>query len=316
MKDFTIEVLKVFKSHLTELPSFPRLVMYELLEYCDYASGTISINTLDELAHNDFRVAPSPGRKKEVINADTLRNALRTIKKAKSDDFIFTTKNQRIIIEMPFLRDLYQSFFSENEEVAAVNSSEQNTQTILTSTDESVDLDALFLGENIPEVAAASSRVREVIINNNKKQTTTTQKYTAQSPQQKTPISENFVPNQNTIAEALARGYQNATNTTEIQAFNEHNKATGSLWADYNPIYLRWLARGEERKQQPKAQKTQTGRANHESRNHRQERKLSPRERVIKAHSDRLDFDEARQCFVPKQNRSHGYGEYVMAAPY
>lgn len=309
---FSKKAFAAIKSNLAGLPSFCRLTIYELLDYCDFSSGIISISTLDEVVRNDFYVSPAPGRKKEVINSDTLRNVFRTIKKARPEHFKFTTKNQRIIIEMPFLRDLYQRFFGEKEEVSTVVSPEPSTNKILSAIDLSVDLDALFLGEDVPEVAAATSRVREDI--NNKQQTTT--KNTSQSPLQKMPISEDFVPDQNTIAEALARGYQTATNPTEIQAFIDHNKATGSLWADYNPIYLRWLARGKERKQQTKAQKIHSGRAHHESRNDRQTTKLSPRERVIQAYSRRFDFDETAQCFVHKPNRTNGHGEHVMAAAY
>jgi hypothetical protein len=102
------KALGAIKAHLTGLPSFCRLVIFELLSYCDYETGVISITTLDEVAHKDFYVSPSPGRKKEAITSDTLRNAFRTIKKFKPEDFLFRTQNQRIIIEMPFLRDLYQ----------------------------------------------------------------------------------------------------------------------------------------------------------------------------------------------------------------
>lgn len=218
---------------------------------------------------------------------------------------------------MPFIRDLYQRHFVEREEVAAVNSQELSTHETLSAIDSSANLYTLFLGEDVLEDAAASSRVREDFINNKKQ--TTTQKNTAQSPRQKTTINEDFVPNQDTIAEALARGYRNASNPEELKAFIDHNKAIGSSWADYNPIYLRWLARGQERKQQTKqsnAQKIDSGRAPYESRNYRKEPKLSLRERVIQAHSSRFDFDETRQCFVHKQNGSNGHGGYVVAPTY
>ncbi len=130
MKDFSKQALGAIKANLAELPSFCRLAIYELLSYCDYEKGIISISTLDEVAHNDFHVAPSPGRKKEAVTGDTLRNAFRTIKKFKPEHFIFRTQNQRVIIEMPFLRDLYQQHFSKTQQVAA-RKSEDNTRTNL-----------------------------------------------------------------------------------------------------------------------------------------------------------------------------------------
>jgi len=44
-----------------------------------------------------------------------------------------------------------------------------------------------------------------------------------------------------TVARAEAIGFIQATDFTEIHDFIDHNRALGSLWADYNPLYLRWL---------------------------------------------------------------------------
>ena len=263
------------------------------------------------IAHNDFHVAPSPGRKKEIINGDTLRNAFRTIKKAKPDHFKFTTKNQRIIIEMPFLRELHQQFFDKKLEVAAVNISDLNTSETLSTIDKTINLDAMFLGEDVPDDAAATSRIEDI----NKNKQTTTQKNIFESAGQKAPISDQFVPNARTIAEALARGYQAATNPAEIQAFIDHNKATASQWADYNPIYLRWLARGEERIQQ-QTTKTHSGRMNHAGSNNRQAPKPSPRERVKQAYSRQFDFNETTGCFTRRPNAANGYDSNLVASAY
>ena len=88
-KDFPMLAFGAYKNKLAGLPSFCRLVMFEVFEYCDYKTGVISIGTLDEVAHNDFYVTPSPGRKNEAINGDTIRNAFRTIKKSKPEHFKF-----------------------------------------------------------------------------------------------------------------------------------------------------------------------------------------------------------------------------------
>ena len=113
MNKFYQEVLLRLKLNLTGLPSFSRLVIYELLPYFDYKTGTISIKSLEELVSNDFYVVSCNGRKKENITADTIRNAFRSIKKAKPDHFIFNTVNQRIVITMPFIRELYEFMYNE-----------------------------------------------------------------------------------------------------------------------------------------------------------------------------------------------------------
>ena len=66
---------------------------------------------------------------------------------------------------------------------------------------------------------------------------------------QKLFITDDFIPNQATISEALSYGYSNVTDLDEIKNFINHNKAIGSQWADFNPVYLRWLERGFERRQ-------------------------------------------------------------------
>ena len=106
MRDFSKEAFGAYKKNLSGLPSFSRLVMLELFEYCDHAAGTISINSLDKLARDSFYVDPLRGRVQENITGDTIRNAFRSIKKAKPDYFQFSTINQQTVIDMPFMREL------------------------------------------------------------------------------------------------------------------------------------------------------------------------------------------------------------------
>lgn len=305
MKDFKTDALNLIKSNLEGLPSFCRLVVYELLEYCDYKSGIIAINTLDELAHNDFRVAFSPGRKKEVITGDTLRNAFRT----KPEHFKFTTKNQRIIIEMPFLRELHQKYFSELSQVTAVDATETSTPTTQIAVDETINLDAWFIGEEAPEVAAASSRCIEDNINNKKQTTTiTSQINTYECQGLKSPISADFAPNSETIERALALGYLSATDRTEIQAFIDHNKATGSRFVDYNPIYLRWLAKSRERQDQKQA--LNSGRLNHAGSNPNKTHQSTAIERVKQAYANEFAFCETTRRYhtgVEHETRVHSH---------
>lgn len=254
-KDFIKEALQAVKSQLTGLPSFSRLVIYELMSSCDFELGTISISTLDELAHNDFHIIPAPGRKKEAINGDTLRNALRTIKKAKPHDFKFTIKNQRIVIEMPFLRDLYQKFLKEESQVAAVDASELNILNPLSGAEELAPLSLLNLTEDVAHVAAATS-ADEVINNKTNKHNKQTGEEVLESEIKI--ISSNFYPTPETIAIALGRGFFKVTNHEEIQKFIKYNQANESKWVDFNPVFLCWLERDSEYQQIKQQQKSRT----------------------------------------------------------
>ncbi len=239
MDNFAMDSLKAVKFHLNGLPSFCRLVMYELLDYCDIKTGIISIGTLEDLAAKDFWVSSSPGRKKESINGDTLRNAFRTIKKAKPHQFKFHTKQQRIIIELPFLRELFEHHQQKSREVAAEVSSLYACHTNHASVD-NLGAEDGYLGSQVTsEVAAATSFINNI----NNKQTNTKQLASFQS---KHPISDEFMPNPETIREALARGYANVTDPNEIQAFIDYNKAQNTRWQDYNQVFLIWLARVAE----------------------------------------------------------------------
>ena len=241
MKDFSREVLSALKINVTGLPSFCRLVIYELLEDCDYTSGTISVGTLDELAHS-FYVSPSPGRKKEIINGNTIRNAFRTIKKAKPDAFKFTTVNQRIIIEMPFIRELYQEFYSQPREVAAVDLSDLNTPTTIATYDESCVFPDDLGREDVTDFAAASFSHIDITKNKNKQN-----KLTGHGELKwiKKSISPDFSPSSETIEAALAKGFTNVLNPEELQKFINHNLTHNTQWADFNPVFLKWLERAQ-----------------------------------------------------------------------
>ena len=222
--------------------------MLELFTHCDFATGIISIDTLDELARQYFQVAMAPGRKREEINGDTIRNAFRTIKKARPEHFIFSSVNQRIIIEMPFMRALYQQFHSKTEEVAVVKAIESKKPTPLISIEELDVLSAELAGEDVPDVASASNQSIKDLnnINNNNNNT----HHLHHLFPQKLPISNTFFPNQDTQLRAMALGYEKVTSLVEIQNFIDYNTAIGSRFADFNPIFVKWLSQGTIRQQQ------------------------------------------------------------------
>jgi len=69
-------------------------------------------------------------------------------------------------------------------------------------------------------------------------------------------IADDFYPDEETIEIAQEKGYANVIDPSEIAAFIKHNKTNKTQWADYNPVYFRWLERHAEYQAQQK-QKTQ-----------------------------------------------------------
>ena len=277
MDDFSVEALSRIKSNLAGLPSFCRLVIYDLLEYCDYQSGTISLDALDNVAHQDFYIHPMPGRKKENINGDTLRNAFRTIKKSKPDHFKFTTINQRVVIEMPFIRELYEEFYGI-EEVAAVLAEDVVTAETQPAPNESPYLPGQLVGDVAADLAAATLLNFPVKKNN-------------------ILYIKNKHPSQATIALALAEGLTGVTDEEQINQFIRYNQANGSLWADYNPVFINWLRRDVERTkaaQQTKKSKGQFTRNAHEYRTDEGRVKKPTIEDVYYANRDAIAPDGSR----------------------
>ena len=275
MSDFSKQAFRAYKEKLVGLPSFCRLVMLEIFEDCDYQSGTISINSLDQLAKDNFQVDHLCGRQREVINGNTIRNAFRAIKKAKPGYFKFTTVNQRIVIDMPFLRELHHSIYGEIKKVAAVLAVQVDVATTLVQSSRSADFEPISTGDVAGELAAASLHeaynVRTYAcakIKTNFKTNKQTNKQTNARcepfAELKKPIPRDFYPNQQTIELALSQGFLKATSDLEIKRFIMYNQASATLWADYNPVFLHWLERDHARNAEQKAVNPILRKKNHE----------------------------------------------------
>ena len=318
MKDFISLAFRAYKENLNGLPSFCRLVMLEVFECCDYETGSISITSLDKLARENFYVEPARGRQKEEINGDTLRNALRTIKKAKSEYFQFTTVNQKIVIKMPFLRDLFQSFFNETQEAASILAADVAAVTTLTQSSESPVFDPIVTADVAEVLAAASSS------DSNNAPTHACVKTNPTKPNNnnsvldevdsKQPIADDFYPSQFIIEKAMGMGLSKVIEPAEIEKFIAFNKATGSLWKNYDYVFLTWLQRDAEREQAKALAEQQvkpkysfntnhTGHLNHgQSRNNE---KSTASQRVIDAYrKDGLEFCARTNRFTERANTS------------
>ena len=312
--DFPTRAFIAYKKNLAGLPSFCRLVMLEVFEYCDHAAGTISIKSLDKLARDSFYVDSSRGRAKEDINGDTLRNAFRSIKKAKSDYFHFTSINQQIVIDMPFLRELHQSIYNETAEVAAVVATDVAAVTTLSQHGESVDLDPI-LAVDVAGVLAAASFDSVINVHAKIKSNPTKPNNNKQVSDEfsdlKKPIGDDFFPSQFVIDKALNLGFSKVTDAAELNKFILFNKATGSEWKHFDYVYLTWLQRDAERElamkekekqQQPtfkrQSNTTTAGRSNHGTCNNNEKSRVT--QRVIAAHSDELEFCQHTNRFNPR----------------
>ena len=305
MKDFSTLVFSSYKKNLIGLPSFCRLVMLEVFEYCDLTKGTILISSLDKLARDHFQVDSVRGRQKEEINGDTLRNALRTIKKAKSDHFQFTIVNQKIMIEMPFLRDLYQLFLNETQEVAAILAADVSAATTHAQSSESPVLDPI-VAEDVAGVLAAASLSEPInapihaCVKTNPTKPNNNNTELDETVDFKKTIADDFYPSKFIIEKAMGMGLSKVIEPAEIEKFIAFNKATGSLWKNYDYVFLTWLQRDAEREQAKALAEQQvkpkysfntinTGHFNHgQSRN---SEKSTASQRVIDAYrKDGLEF--------------------------
>ena len=274
--DFSQKAILVYKKNLSGLSGFCRLVMYELFEYIDLKSGTIAINSLDILARTDFNVDSLRGRKKEDVTGDAIRNAFRSIKKAKQEHFIFKNVNQRIVIEMPFIRELYQSFYDQPSEAAVDLAVDLAADVATAKTHAQTSEKACFeplLSEDVAGVLAAASL--NPAINAHVKNKTLTNKQTNKMgcdsfADLKQPIRRDFYPNQETIELALSQGYVNVTNDIEIKRFITYNLASSTRWADYNPVFLNWLERANNNQRNAAVTTKSISRPHHLRKNHEQ----------------------------------------------
>ena len=300
--NFTKQLFCTYKQALSGLPSFCRLLMLEAFEYYDQSTDIITITSLDKLARDHFQVDAERGRQKENVNGDTLRNAFRTIKKFKSDYFLFTTVNQQIVIDMPFMRELKQSFFTKNKEVAAIVSTDVAAVTTLSQHGEETVFDRIDATIDASDLAAASfstpinvyAQINPTKFNNNNKPVSD------ECPDLKKQIADDFYPAQFVIEKAQELGFSKVIDEEEINKFILFNKASGNLWKCWDYVYLIWLQRDAERERAAiiKEQELQKKPIYSGSKGNESIKRETVTQRVIAAWSDEeLEFCPQTRCF-------------------
>lgn len=214
-----------------------RLIASLLITKANTSNGIVKNTSYQEI-EKQLKVVSVSGRKKSsAISKQTIRSYLRTIEKFCPEHFQVASESQQLIIKFPTLPSIYAECF-ENTDLYTGESTDLYTSKTLDSNDQYHVLESQLNTDEYTEVytepyIGTESAKNNNIFNINKKQQHTT--HTGFS------ISDDFYPSDKTIASALAKGFSSVTCLTQIKNFIDYNKARGSAWADYNPIFLKWL---------------------------------------------------------------------------
>ncbi len=289
-----IEVESVFSG----LPHAHTTLIKSLITLANPVTGIVSDITYNDLT-KIASVNLAPGRKDGgTPSKQTIRNYIKSIERECGEYFKVISEGQKLQFLFPELPKIYNEVFGTQE----VNT-EVNLSKTVAHTEQNNFLDKQNDTEINIELNTASEPVKNIIFNN----------INNNNNNNKQSISENFTPNTETLARAEALGYSNASDFSEIQAFIDYNKATGSQFVDFNPIYLRWLAKSVERQQQK--QLGTTGSIHHAKQYslRTQTHQPSLRERVLKAHaSDFALCGEDTEYFESSQQDNWNYGAFVV----
>lgn len=219
------------------LPYGPLLLIKSLINLADPGTGIVNNISYLELTKL-IEINPAPGRKESgTPTKQTIRNYIKAIERECGDCFKVISEGQSLKLLFPELPTIFSKFF-ENREV----NTETNTRMALENTwvkaffDEDVDTDLNT------EVNTPNESIKKLFININNNNNNTSESLLG-AKNNKQPIAADFYPNQETISRAIASGYSFATNPEIIQEFIDKNTAWGSTYADFNPIYLCFLAK-------------------------------------------------------------------------
>ncbi|CAM4448917.1 MAG: hypothetical protein LEGION0403_FIIPPAGN_02257 [Legionella sp.] len=281
------------------LPHASLLIVKSLITLADSSTGLVKNITYNELAKL-LTVTPMPGRKNSgTPSKQTIRNYIKSIEKECGQYFKVISEGQSLKFLFPELPKIFSKIFEIRKINTEVKPSETVAYTEQDNYSDTQDNTEANIELNTPINAVKNIIFNNINNNNNNKQS----------------ISNNFTPNAETISRAKILGYSNVEDPTEIQNFIEYNKACGAQWADFNPIYLRWLAQSQERQQQ-RNQMNNTRSFNHENK-HRNKTKTntsSVRERVIQAYANDFTFCEETRRFDSKAEQEQRiYCDFVAA---
>lgn len=289
--------IREIESPFKGLPYGSLILIKELISLADPKTGIVTNISYNELAVL-LAIKPSPGRKNSgAPTKQTIRNHIKSLEKEFYEFFKVISDGQKLQFLFPEVPRIIGELIKSNElntesklEEFIENKEENDFSYKHADTEVNIEL-------NTP-TNAVKNIINNINNNNNNKQS----------------ISENFTPNTETIARAEALGYSNASDVSEIQAFIDYNKATGSQFVDFNPIYLRWLAKSIER-QKTNKQLSNTGSITHAKQHslRTQTHQSTLRERVLKAHANDFTLCEETEYFDSSQkSKQWDYGAFVV----
>lgn len=242
------------------LPYASSIIVKSLVTLADSSTGIVNDIKYNELAKL-LTVNPAPGRKSSgTPTKQSIRNYIKSIERECGEYFKVISEGQSLKFLFPQLPTIFSKIF-ENTEVNTLTNPVNNQENI----DEKVVFDEEVNIELNTEVNIPNPRVKKLFININNNTNNNNLGEEIGNKNLKQLVSPNFYPSQKTIARAIASGYSFATDSNIIQEFIDKNTAWGSTFADFNPIYLSFLAKHAERKQQePMISNTQTRSINNE----------------------------------------------------
>lgn len=228
------------ESAFNGLPHVHTTLIKSLITRADPETGIVENLSYREIAEF-LAIYHAPGRRGAGIpKKDTIRSYFRTIAENHPEDFKLVSQGQKFKCQFPKMPATYAHFFAP-EKVDTGSSNQGDTGQVQKESDTDASCQGAsnpFNTSELPTEARPEAPVKN--INNNK--ITNNNNYSQYRERLKA-ISVDFVPSPETIAKAIALGYSDAGNLEDIQAFIRYNQDIGSRFADYNPIYLRWLSR-------------------------------------------------------------------------
>ncbi len=221
------------------LPYPHATLIKSLISLVNPMTGIIESITYNDIA-NLLVINTAPGRRNVgVPQKQTIRSYFRTIEQCCTKSFQIISEGQSLKIKFPTLPKIYSSYFDvENTDLYTDESTDLYTSKNLDINAQNPVLESQLNTDEYTEVYTEPYIGTEPVKNNNIFNINKKQQHTTHAGFS---ISDDFYPSEKTIASALAKGFSSATCPTQIKNFIDYNKARGSAWADYNPIFLKWL---------------------------------------------------------------------------
>ena len=251
------------------LPYVNVVLIQHLIGIADVQTGIVGNTTYCKLA-NYLIINPAPGRRDSgTPTKQTIRNYIKSIEHECGEFFKVISEGQALKFCFPQLPKIFNTYFKDIEANTEVNIdlTQNNVTQFIEKREEKVFLsDEVNIEVNTDldtEVNTPTPLVKNInnkYINNNNNNNNNTNKLSGFSDNQKTKqrIASDFHPSQEILERAFASGYSFAADADVIQEFIDKNLSWGSQFADFNPVYLSFLAKHNDHKKQPETQKMQT----------------------------------------------------------